>query len=188
MKRYPVKYKPLTQKRLKELITYNPKTGIFKWKSSGKGIRSDRVAGYKNYGGYIIIKINYHAYVASRLAFLWMKGYFPEHEVDHKDRIRHNNKWRNLRHATRICNMRNQSVSKLNKSGVTGVYKYDNKWMSQIGINNNRKNLGNYKTKIEAVQARWNAEVKYGFPDCNTTSTAYLYLENIKKEECNDIR
>lgn len=29
---------------------------------------------------------------------------------------------------------------------------------------------------IAAARARWQAEVKYGFPGCNTTSTAYQYL------------
>ena len=44
--------------------------------------------------------------------------------------------------------------------------------------------LGYFQSKIDAARARWKAEVEHDFPNCNTTSTAYLYLQknNYKKE------
>jgi hypothetical protein len=190
MKRYPVKkrktltqerLKNLTQSELKELLNYNPMSGLFMWINSGSGRKSNSYAGFKTSNGYRCIKINGKQYRTSRLAFLWMKGYFPEYDVDHKNRIRNDDKWENLRHATQSCNARNRSIHKNNKSGVTGVSwnKQRKSWGSYIRANNKRKYLGNYKNKEDAVQARWNAEVKYGYPNCNTISSAYIYLKEV---------
>jgi hypothetical protein len=182
MRRYPRRYKPLTQKRLKELLNYNPETGIFRWKESRGCKESGSLAGNKNSYGYIQIQIDRKLYNASRLAYLYIKGYLPEYEVDHEDRVRDNNKWENLRHASRLCNMRNKSIYRNNKSGVTGVYwsKSKAKYESQIRINGKAKYLGHYHSLIEAVKARWEAEVKYGFPNCNSTSSAYQFLQECK--------
>ena len=168
MKRYPRRYKPLTQKRLKELLAYNPRMGIFKWKNNGRSSRIDGIAGSKNGGGYVQICVDGKSYLASRLAYLYIKGYFPEYEVDHRDRVRDNNKWKNLRHVTHQCNMKNRSISKANKSGVTGVRWYDkiNKWRSYISVNGKLKHLGYFNLKKEAVQVRCNAEVEYKYHYC----------------------
>jgi hypothetical protein len=127
----------------------------------------------------IRITISGKRYYASRLAFLWMKGYLPEHDVDHKNRRPSDNRWKNLRHVTHQCNNRNQSIRKDNKSGITGVCldKTGNKWNSYIKINMKMKYLGCFDSKEKAAMARWNAEVKYDFPNCNTTSSAYQFLQ-----------
>ena len=113
------------------------------------------------------------------LAFLYMEGYFPENFVDHKNRIRDDNRWKNLRHVSHLCNMRNQSVAKNNVSGVTGVIwnSQRKRWRGSITIMNKNEFLGHFMTMKEAVRARWDAEVKYGFPNCNTTSSAYVFLQ-----------
>ena len=51
------------------------------------------------------------------------------------------------------------------------------KWDAQIKINYKKHRLGQFKSKLKAVSARWEAEKKYKFPDCSTKSTAYLYLK-----------
>ena len=104
----------INQKQLKEVLHYDPLSGIFIWKiKSARCIQIGDIAGYKDHG-YIRIEINHKAYFANRLAFLYMEGYFPEGDVDHKDRIKDNNKWNNLRHVTRSCNMRNTKVFSTN--------------------------------------------------------------------------
>lgn len=106
-------------------------------------------------------------------------GYLPENDVDHIDRDRINNKWNNLREVSRSCNLRNCNISKINTSGITGVSwsKQLNKWVAQITILNKNINLGYFKDIADAAKARWNSEVKHGFPNCNTTSSAYNYLK-----------
>ena len=176
----------LTQKRLKELLCYDPETGIFTWKErvlsrKRKSEKSGQIAGNINKTtGYRRIGIDGESYIAPRLAFLYMKGYFPEHEVDHKNRIRLDDRWENLRHVSRQCNTRNKSIYKNNKSGIAGVSwnKNRKRWAATITTFCKTLNIGRFKSKIDAVKTRWEAEKKYNFQNCNTTSSAYLYIKN----------
>ena len=111
----------LTQKRLKELLYYNLDTGIFTNRIDRSNVKVGDIAGYINSKGYRCIRVDCKIYRASRLAWLYMKGYFPEHEVDHEDRVRHNDRWKNLRHLTHSCNLKNRGVNSNNTSGITGV-------------------------------------------------------------------
>jgi len=168
----------LTQERLKELLNYDPETGIFTRKIGRGGFKIGSIAGTPQNNGYIQICIDYKIFLASRLAFLWVEGYFPENETEHCDRDRANNCWSNLREASRSCNLRNRGVFRNNTSGITGVswYKPSSKWQSHIQVNGENIHLGLFKTLFDAVQARWDAEVKHNFPNCNTTSSAYQYI------------
>jgi len=172
----------LTQKRLRELLHYDPIAGVFTWLISKKGTRANLVAGSvsKNKdNGYRRIKIDGNFYKTSRLAWLYMEGYFPENDIDHENRIRHDDRWENLRHVSRQCNTRNSSTRSDNTSGITGVmwHKAAQKWQARIMISGKGFSLGLFQSKTNAAMARWEAEKKYGFPNCNTTSIAYLYLQ-----------
>jgi hypothetical protein len=176
--------KKLTQERLKEVLHYNPDTGIFTWKVMvGKRAKVGTIPGY-HHCGYIYMGVDNHGYPAHHLAFLYMEGYLPEHDIDHINRIRDDNRWDNLRHVSRSCNLRNTSVRSTNKSGVTGVGwdKGKKKWGSCIGVNCKVKHLGGFDNLKEAVQARWEAEVKYDYPNCNSTSSAFQFLQ--KESNC----
>ena len=168
----------ITQERLKELLNYDPETGVFTWLVSRKGVNVGQPAGAIGFG-YRRIRIDGKLYKASRLAWLWMEGYMPEHDVDHRNRIRDDDRWCNLRHASRMCNMRNSSIRIDNTSNITGVSfcKERQKWAAYIVILSKRIFLGRFKSKLDAAHARWEAEVKHDFPNCNTTSTAFQYLQ-----------
>lgn len=168
----------LTQERLKELLSYDPETGIFIWKIKIKSVKKEDIAGCIDKKNYRVIRINGKNYFAHRLAFLFMEGYFPENDTDHIDRDKNNNKWNNLREVSHTCNMRNRNIMSNNKSGITGVL-FDNnskKWRAFIKIGNLIR-LGSFNNIIDAVKARWEAEVKYNFPNCNISSSAYVYLK-----------
>lgn len=76
----------ITQEELRELLDYDPQTGIFRWRyqhdalSRGERIRNTRnagkVAGFRHFTG-IRIKIDGVHFCAHRLAFLWMTGAVP---------------------------------------------------------------------------------------------------------------
>jgi len=174
--------KKLLYERLHELLKYNPETGEWVRKLYvNSNSQAGCVAGCIAPDGYRRIAIDGKRYKASRLAFLYMEGYFPEHEVDHINRVRHDDRWINLREATRRCNMKNCSVRKNSKSGITGVCwdKINNKWRVRIiDLDEKEDFVGRFKSKREAVQKRWEAEKKYNYPNCNSTSSAYLYLQN----------
>ena len=156
----------LTQKQLKEILHYNPETGIFTWLvKTANRIKIGDVAGSTNSCGYISIKIKYNRYLAHRLAWLYMTGGWPKHQIDHIDHIRNNNRWVNFRGATHQENHKNQSLPKNNISGICGVF-WENrakKWRAQITVSGKKSCLGCFSSKAGAIKARKEAEIKYGY-------------------------
>lgn len=161
----------ITQKELKDLLHYEPETGTFTWKSTGRG-RSERVGYVHKKTGYDKVKINKKEYALHRLAWLYMKGYTPEYHIDHMNGVRDDNRWENLRHVTRVCNMQNQKVRADNTSGFPGVVwnKRDSKWYVQIQMNNRNVHLGIYDSALEAALARYTVEVQCPKWVCNYRS------------------
>jgi len=159
----------LTQVVLKELLHYNPKSGVFKWREGRKGARKSLVAGTTDACGYVQICVEGTHYKAHRLAFLYMKGYFPEHQVDHKYGIRDDNRWAELQHATKFCNMQNCVKNRRNTSGYPGVTwsKRGGKWVAQAGLNLKVRGLGYHETKLDAALARLTFEVQCPQWKCN---------------------
>lgn len=154
----------LTQARLKELIHYDPKTGLFTWRQNhAPKARLGQRAGHKEKIGPIRIRVEGHCYMSHRLAWLYMKGKWPEEWIDHKDGDPSNNRWKNLRQATPKQNQWNKKRLITNTSGRTGVswIKKRNKWRAFIGRYPNGKFLGLFDEFDEAVAARLAAEKKY---------------------------
>ena len=169
----------LIQKRLKLVLDYFPFTGDFIWKigkSGNKGPGS--TAGNISFGGYRVITIDGKEYRASRLAFLYMEGYFPENEVDHVNRHKADDRWENLKHVSHSCNMKNRGLMGHNTSGIPGVnfYKANGTWTATISSNKTRFFCGYFRSFKDAVMARWRAEREHGFLLCNKTSLAEKYL------------
>lgn len=182
------KQEKLTQKRLKELLHYDPETGVFRWKKYyliNKG--KYEVGSISKQDGYCRIHIKGKTYLAQRLAWLYVYGYFPENELDHKDQIKHHNWISNLKEASRSCNMRNTKNQINNTSGVKGVSPYKNSkkisWMVSITISTKQKYLGLYKSFDEAVCVRLAAEQCLDWSNCNSNSPAYLYVQNMLKKK-----
>jgi hypothetical protein len=143
----------ITQRRLKDLLQYDPETGVFIRRRSCGGFLEGTVAGStSSYYGYIHISIDKKVYKAHRLAFLYMEGRFPEGEVDHKNGIRSDNSWNNLRECSRTENSKNCSLRSDNTSGCPGVgfHKKRGQWRARVGT----KHLGWYPTKELAIEAR----------------------------------
>lgn len=90
-------------------------------------------------------------------------GEIGDNVTDHKNRDRTDNTRENLRIVTHQGNTYNHSVSKNNKSGVTGVFwhKRDSIWEAYININNNRIYLGRFINIEDAIKERLKAELKY---------------------------
>lgn len=152
----------LTQERLKELFSYNPKTGIFIRLTNRYRWKKGSVAGTLT-NGYIRIKIDHVLYQAHRLAFLYMEGEFPANIVDHIDMNRSNNRWRNLRHCTYSQNSMNVKESKNNKSGYKNVYWHSQskKWRARLSHKGKDVHLGNFDCKHKAAKSYNTEIVKY---------------------------
>ena len=154
----------ITQKKLKEALHYNPDTGVFTWRKSGSGRKSDLVAGSINSKGYARITLDGATYYTHHLAILYVFGYTPE-MVDHKNRNRSDNAITNLRYADHEINNKNKGKQSNNKSGVTGVtwHTRTGKWMAGIKHNKKSYNLGYFDKIEDAIKARQVAELKFGF-------------------------
>lgn len=144
----------ITQEYLKSILHYDPKTGI--WTDLGvrkRGVKG-KVLNTVNNDNYITISILNKTYLSSRLAWLYMTGGFPKDEIDHTDTNTLNDKWENLREATRIENCRNIKVRSHNKLGIKGVSQIKNKYKAVINIGNGKdKYLGYFDTIEEAKKA-----------------------------------
>lgn len=79
---------------------------------------------------------------------------------DHLNRNPFDNRRQNLREATRQQNVRNHNKPKNNTSGCCGVawMKNVSKWEAYIWINNQKKRLGLFENKEDAVRERVKAE------------------------------
>jgi len=169
----------LTQKRLKQLLNYDPETGKFTRKvKSVIHPNLELPVGSSTDSGYITICIKGYKGLAHRLAWLYVYGYIPENDIDHINRIKTDNRINNLREVSRQCNLRNTGNRKNNTSGVKGVSfnKKSNKWQVSIAVNNKLYYLGRFDDFIEAVCHRLAAEQCLNWNGCDSNSPAYQYV------------
>jgi hypothetical protein len=149
----------LTQERLKELLDYDPMTGVFRWRVGHprKRMKVGDIAGCQHPTGTYVIGIERRFYQAHRLAWLWMLGEWPSGQVDHRDRDRGNNCWENLRLATASQNRANAKVNSNSLTGLKGVHYYAKykKYGARIKKNGKKKWLGWYDTPEEAHACYW---------------------------------
>lgn len=110
--------------------------------------------------GYVKVWIDLHQYRVHRLAFLYMTGKIPA-LVDHIDGVGINNKWSNLRAATKITNAQNIKKARVDSShGFLGVYIQKGKFISRITVDGKAISLGSYGTPESAHEAYLTAKRK----------------------------
>ena len=168
----------INQEQLKELLHYDPETGIFTWRKRDRkyfksnhyfNIWNDQFSGKKtgsmNGGGYLRTSVLGRRYKTHRLAFLYMTGEFPPDHTDHINGIRDDNRWVNLRAVSHAENGKNQRLKSNNNSGFNGVFWREDtrKWRVFISVNGKRKHLGQFIDKFEAVCCRKAAEIRYKY-------------------------
>ena len=146
----------ITQSDIKTLLWYDPESGAFRYRVPTSPISKPwRLAGGKSSAGYLQIWVGKHHVYAHRLAVLYMTGEWPPQDVDHIDGCRDNNRWANLRLASRKQNNENQSLVRRNTSGFRGVTfaKSNGKWKAQVGHAGKNVYVGYYDTPEEAGAA-----------------------------------
>jgi hypothetical protein len=137
------------------ILHYDKDTGVFTWAVARPKIKVGQVAGHLHYKGYINIELFGKHYSAHRLAWFYVTGVWPQETIDHINRVRNDNRFENLREATRRQNRQNSQY--VNKTGYTGVtFK---KWMKNkpysaaISIGGKPTHIGCYSTAEEAAEA-----------------------------------
>lgn len=153
----------ITRNQLKNILAYDPNTGVFTWNIGVKGSKGKgKEAGTITTKGYRDVCIYGRKYGLHRLAFLFMLGEVPTC-VDHINGIKSDNRWNNLRPATYSQNGYNYKGTGT-KTGFKNVY-YDprgnKKFMVAIVVDGKRKSLGYYHTADEAAIIAKQARNKY---------------------------
>ena len=92
------------------------------------------------------------AYKGQRLAWLLHTGKWPKKQIDHINRVRDDNRFENLREATKSENQINSGMYKNNKSGYRGVHfsKADGKWAATLRRDGRTRYLGVFSSAKEA--------------------------------------
>jgi hypothetical protein len=139
----------LTLERLKDVLSYDPETGLFYWRYGRPKVKAGAVAGGKMLNGYIAIRIDLVLYRAHRLAWLYVHEKWPAEHIDHINRDVGDNRISNLREATRSQNMANAKRKTNSRSGFKGVIAEGSKWRAYLG-GYRTKYLGLFDTPEEA--------------------------------------
>lgn len=145
----------LTAKRVRELLSYDLETGIFKWRMrvSSRANAGD-VAGCINGNGYLQIGICGRLYPAHRLAWLYVYGRWPKNEIDHLNGIKLDNRFLNFREVAHAINRQNQRLANVDsKTGILGVQPSGNRFIARITVGTKRVYLGTFDTSAQAHEA-----------------------------------
>ena len=144
---------------LHQLFNYDPESGHFTWlEPMAQSVKPGDRAGYTKDGKYRFVKIGSKAYAEHRLAWLYMTGSWPEFEIDHRNRIKNDNRFENLRAVTRKQNSENANFRGDNVSGFRGVSWFAGKWAAYITHFGKKINLGAFSEIEDAKKARLKAE------------------------------
>ena len=154
-----------------ELFRYDRDTGKLYSKVFRGGVKAGSEVGAIHTCGtkaskkkYLRTRFNGKFTYVHRIIYVLMMGEQPE-TIDHIDGDGTNNRWDNLRNVPHRLNGKNQLKHKTNTSGVTGVCfrKDSGKWRARIMVDDKMINLGTFKTKDTAIEARREAEQKHNF-------------------------
>jgi hypothetical protein len=140
----------LTADRLRETLHYDPETGVFTRKvrlaqRHQVGDRADFVVKGGGLAGYYRVGLFSKRYLAHRLAWLYVHGEWPKHDIDHINGNPGDNRIANLRDVPNEINRQNmRAACKGNSSGYLGVYwnKENRNWVARIQVNRKGIHIG----------------------------------------------
>lgn len=146
----------ITQARLKELLEYDPETGVFtnRVSRSSRAKAGATTSSSLSKQGYLRICIDWNPHLAHRLAWLYVYGSMPQGMIDHINGDRTDNRICNLREASAHLNQQNRRrANRRSKTGLLGVSVADNKFVASIHADGKTRRLGRFCSAEEAHAA-----------------------------------
>lgn len=156
----------LTLERVREVVHYNPDTGIFYWKQSTSNRKKvGDIAGCVCRGR-VTVCIDYKQLIAARLAWFYVHGVWPTNNIDHINGNPSDNRIANLRDVPQSVNLENQRRPRSNnQSGYLGVKPYTRgkkkPWQAAIVVRGKQRSLGYFETAQLAHEAYLSAKRKF---------------------------
>jgi hypothetical protein len=151
----------LTAERLRELLDYDPLTGVFVWRKPRQRVRVGQVAGKvwadRNGIRYRVIGVEQVQYLAHRLVWLYVHGIWPAEQIDHIDHDGLNNAIHNLRDVSATENLRSRRWKQ--RRELHGLYwcAEQSKWRVRVHFNGRRQHVGYFNCKSAAIKAHADA-------------------------------
>lgn len=164
--------------RLKEALSYDPSTGLLRWRiTASSKAPAGSVAGNDNGDGYIRTALDGQRFMAHRVCWLLHYGEWPANEIEHENDVGSDNRIKNLKAGDRYSVNQNQDVRPDNKSGCPGVdFRPQDSlirpWRARITRFGERRQIGTYATLDEAIEARRAAEQQNPSPLTDTAPAA----------------
>jgi hypothetical protein len=135
-------------------LNYSPETGLFTWKTAGHLRRVGAAAGGKRARGHLEIRVGGKQHKAHRLAWVYVHGVWPPHDIDHINGDKADNRLCNLRLADDQLNAENIRVARsTNKLGVLGVKSHYGKYQARIRVLGRAIHIGTFDTPETAYAA-----------------------------------
>lgn len=151
-----MKFSSISIDRLRELLSYDPTNGEFRWRKNLKGTaRLGALAGGKNHADYRRVRLDGVDLLLHRCAWAFHHNEWPTHILDHINGDRSDNRICNLRLSNNVQNMQNRRLSTShNATHLLGAHKTRNpaKFRAKITVDGRQIVLGVFDTAIEAHQ------------------------------------
>ena len=146
---------------LRSLFRYDPETGHLYWREDRAQMKAGDIAGHlgEKDGRYVRVSVDRKIYRGHLLIWKMVTGRDPVAQIDHKNTVKNDNRWMNLREATKSQNQANIGLIAANKSGFKGVSRYrqgeawGKPWQSAITKDGKHYHVGHFATKEEAAEA-----------------------------------
>lgn len=166
--RDPIRRIP-THLEVEQLIAYSPSKGTLHWRNRPEQFSPSKAANEMwnaswagkeikalDLKGYVTVSIFGRQIRAHRLIYFMVVGVWPDCQIDHINGIKSDNRWSNLRPASRRENQRNTRKPRNNTSGFKGVVfdKANKKWYFQLRMDDgSRFTKTGFKTREDAAAA-----------------------------------
>jgi len=151
----------ITSEQLKAAFHYDNATGIFTWNFRPAAfIKVGQQAGcICKTNGYVILCLNYQHFYAHRLAWFYVTGKWPQKEIDHKNGIKDDNRFENLREVSSLENKQNLRKLRAHQAiKLMGVVKHGTKFSARIRYGGKKVSLGSFVTPELAHEAYMKAK------------------------------
>lgn len=147
----------MTADELRGVLRYCHDSGVFTWRVAvSTCVRAGAVAGAMDDAGYVVIRYHGKSYKAHRLAWLYVHGVWPEGVIDHRNRVKSDNRIDNRRDVDAVVNANNvERANAGSRSGLRGVswFSQYGTWRANVQVAGHRRFLGDFDCKHAARAA-----------------------------------